>query len=164
MVKNTSGGKYAKKAKRSSFAPPLQTKTRVVAEEGEMYACVKRLLGNGRMEVMCIDNILRQCHIPKKFRFFKRDNIIRVNTWIMVGLRLWESNHRSVCDLLEVYTPYDVDYLKKLNENWFVFGEDDCDLIGNDNIEFIDDRTQTINELENGINASNDEEIDLSDI
>lgn len=158
MVKNTSGGKYAKKAKRGSLNPPLQTKTRLVSEEGEIYACVKRILGNGRIEVMCIDNVLRQCHIPKKFRFFKRDNIIRVNSWVMVGIRLWESNKNN-CDLLEVYSNYDVDYLKKLNENWFVFGEEESDnLFGTDEIDIINESNEP------GINLSNDGEIDLNDI
>lgn len=156
MVKNTGGGKYAKKAKRGSLNPPLQTKTRVVSEEGEIYACVKRILGNGRIEVMCIDNVLRQCHIPKKFRYFKRDNVIRVNSWIMVGMRLWESNKNN-CDLLEVYTQFDIDYLKKLNENWFVFGEEACDnLFASTEFEFTDQPSV--------INESGAEEIDLADI
>ncbi len=162
MVKNTNGGKYAKKAKRSSLMQPIQAKTRIVSEEGEVYACVKKLLGNGRMEVLCIDNVVRQCHIPKKFRYFKRDNIVRIGSWIMVGLRLWESNTKN-CDLLEVYAQYDVDYLKKLNENWFLFGEDEDDIIGNDSIDFVDERTQIMNELERN-ESTGAAEIDLSDI
>lgn len=158
MVKNTAGGKYAKKAKRGSLNPPLQTKTRLVSEEGELYACVKRVLGNGRIEVMCIDNVMRQCHIPKKFRYFKRDNVIRVGSWVMVGIRLWESTKINT-DLLEVYSAYDVEYLKKLNENWFVFGEEESDnLFGTDEIEFSNES------VEQGINMSNDGEIDLNDI
>lgn len=158
MVKNTAGGKYAKKAKRGSLNPPLQTKTRLVSEEGELYACVKRVLGNGRIEVMCIDNVMRQCHIPKKFRYFKRDNVIRVGSWVMVGIRLWESTKTNT-DLLEVYSAYDVEYLKKLNENWFVFGEEESDnLFGTDEIEFSNES------VEQGINMSNDGEIDLNDI
>jgi initiation factor 1A len=135
MVKNTSGGKHSKKAKRG--LPPLQAKTRVIEEEGELYACVKRVLGNGRLEVMCIDNVVRQCHIPKKFRHFSRDNVIRVGGWLMVGIRLFESNKNN-CDVLEVYSPYDIDYLKKLDENWVVFGEEECSLIGIDEIEFTE--------------------------
>ncbi len=158
MVKNTAGGKYAKKAKRGSLNPPLQTKTRLVSEEGELYACVKRILGNGRIEVMCIDNVMRQCHIPKKFRYHKRDNVIRVGSWVIVGIRLWESSKTNT-DLLEVYSAYDVEYLKKLNENWFVFGEEESDnLFGTDEIEFTNES------VESGINMSNDEEIDLNDI
>jgi initiation factor 1A len=157
MVKNTSGGKYAKKAKRGSLNPPLQRKTRVVEEEGELYACIKRILGNGRIEVMCIDNVLRQCHIPKKFRYFKRDNIFRVNSWVMVGIRLWESNKNN-CDLLEVYSEYDVEYLKKLNENWFVFGEEESDLFNTDEID-ISEHVQG-----ESMHSSNAEEIDLADI
>ena len=140
MVKNTAGGKYAKKAKRGSLNPPLQTKTRLVSEEGELYACVKRVLGNGRIEVMCIDNV------------------IRVGSWVMVGIRLWESSKTNT-DLLEVYSAYDVEYLKKLNENWFVFGEEESDnLFGTDEIEFTNES------VESGINMSNDGEIDLNDI
>ncbi len=158
MVKNTAGGKYAKKAKRGSLNPPLQTKTRLVSEEGELYACVKRILGNGRIEVMCIDNVMRQCHIPKKFRYHKRDNVIRVGSWVIVGIRLWESSKTNT-DLLEVYSAYDVEYLKKLNENWFVFGEEESDnLFGTDEIEFTNES------VESGINMSNDGEIDLNDI
>lgn len=98
---------------------------RVVSEEGEIYAVVKKNLGNSRIEVLCMDGQVRICSIAKKFRHFKRDNAIELGGWIMVGLRLWEMEGRHKCDLLEVYSRAEIEKLKKTEGNWKLFAPED---------------------------------------
>lgn len=98
---------------------------RVVAEDGEIYAVVKKNLGNSRIEVLCMDGKVRICSISKKFRHFKRDNNIELGGWIMVGLRLWEMNGHNKCDLLEVYSRTEIDKLKKTEGDWKIFASTD---------------------------------------
>jgi initiation factor 1A len=98
---------------------------RVVAEEGELYAVVRKNLGNSRIEVFCMDGQSRICSIAKKFRHFKRDNAIELGGWIMVGLRLWEMEGRNKCDLLEVYSKTEAEKLKKTEGNWKILASPD---------------------------------------
>ena len=51
----------------------------------------------------------------------KRDNMVKVGTWILVGPREYEtSREKEKCDLLEVYNPNDMEKLKKMERefNW----------------------------------------------
>jgi hypothetical protein len=97
--------------------------------------------------VLCIDDKTRLCHIRGKFRGRgKRDNLIGNNSWLLIGLREWESEKDEKkmqnCDLLEVYSPIDVDRLKNtVNENWSMFNNDDGKKISDDDVLFIDERT-----------------------
>lgn len=96
---------------------------RTTENEGEMYATVLKLFGNGMCNVKCIDGKIRICIIRKKFRGrSKRENQVSSGTMVMVGLRTWEKpdkNGREKCDLLEVYSSSDVRKLKqKSSENF----------------------------------------------
>uniref|UniRef100_A0A4W5M7M7 Eukaryotic translation initiation factor 4C n=1 Tax=Hucho hucho TaxID=62062 RepID=A0A4W5M7M7_9TELE len=44
----------------------------VFKEDGQEYAQVIKMLGNGRLEAMCFDGVKRLCHIRGKLR--KKDN------------------------------------------------------------------------------------------
>jgi initiation factor 1A len=130
MVKNVKGGSghksQARKFTGDSSASKQNSKLRVVEEDGEIYAQIIKNYGNGMCDALCIDNITRLCIIRGKFRGRgKRDNTIRVGSWILVGKREWESekkNEKQKCDLLEVYSDSDVERLKKsVNENWKIF-------------------------------------------
>jgi hypothetical protein len=60
------------------------------------------------------------CIIRNKFRGRgKRDNTVALGTWVMVGIRSWESNsgdnNTQKCDLLEVYNDGEKEKLKKVN-------------------------------------------------
>jgi hypothetical protein len=77
-------------------------------------------------DALCIDNVNRLCIIRGKFRGRgKRDNTIRVGSWILAGKREWESekkDEKQKCVLLEVYSDFDVERLKKsVHENWKIF-------------------------------------------
>ena len=154
MVKNTTGGSKAKLQGRKFVNVKATNILRISEDPCEIYAQVTKTLGNGMCHVICLDEKTRLCHIRGKFRGRgKRDNFLGRGTWLLIGLREWESSSESKtdklqnCDLLEVYNDHDKDRLKNtVRENWSVFVEndgknsnvDECDL----NLEFTDDRTE----------------------
>jgi translation initiation factor 1A len=188
MVKNTTGGSKTKgQARKFANAPRQTSNIRLSNDECELYAQVTKMLGNGMCHVLCIDDKTRLCHIRGKFRGRgKRDNLIGNNSWLLIGLREWESDKNSDtklqnCDLLEVYSPIDVDRLKNtVNENWNLFNNDNGKKISDDDVLFIDERTdeymklvedelaqnQNTANIKTTINIAFDEEdeIDVDDI
>lgn len=120
MVKNTFGGKNAKKFARSSNNAGDRNKLRIAEEEGEMYAIVTKMLGNG-CNVHCIDGVNRLCLISGKFKGKNKSmNMISAGTWVLIGLREWETvkdKSISKCDLCEVYTHVDKERLKSADAN-----------------------------------------------
>jgi initiation factor 1A len=153
MVKNVKGGSGHKSQARKnvvSTAEKHNHRLRLVEEEGEMYAQVTKDFGNGMCQVICNDNITRLCIIRGKYRGRgKRDNEIRVKSIIMVGLREWEthsdnSKKLAKCDLLEVYSDYDVGRLKKTaNITWSIFDMDDnANEYASDDILHFSDNTE----------------------
>ena len=119
MVKNTTGGsKHKSQARKNVAGRYTNTALRVTCEEGESYAQVEKILGGPHMHVVCMDGKTRLCTIRGKFRGKgKRDNRLENGTWVMVGLRDYESVRATDgklenCDLLEVYKDADKDRLK----------------------------------------------------
>ena len=185
MVKNTTGGSKTKgQARKFANAPRQSANIRLSNDECELYAQVTKMLGNGMCHVLCIDGKERLCHIRGKFRGRgKRDNLIGNNSWLLIGLRDWESEKdekkKQNCDLLEVYSPIDVDRLKNtVNENWNLFNNDNGKKISDDDVLFIDERTddymrlvedelaqqQTQNNVKINIAFDDEEEINVDDI
>jgi initiation factor 1A len=131
MVKNTKGGSGHKGQARKFVVPSSSkqmVKTRVALEDGELYAQVTKMLGNGMCHVLCQDNKTRLCFIRGKFRGRgKRDNMISNGKWILIGLRDYESEKAGGkldnCDLLDVYTDQDKERLKNQVQtvNWSQF-------------------------------------------
>lgn len=130
MVKNT-GGNKAKGYASKDMKPKGNSKLREAEDEGELYAIVTKLLGNGMCNVFCIaDDTVRLCMIRGKFRGKgKSSNLIGNGTWVLVGERSWESADKKMktCDLIEVYSALEKDRLKS------VLSEEDIDnLISHD--------------------------------
>jgi initiation factor 1A len=153
MVKNVKGGSGHKSQARKnvvSSAEKNSHRLRLVEEEGEIYAQVSKDFGNGMCEVICNDNVKRLCIIRGKYRGRgKRDNEIRVRSIIMVGLRNWETHFENSkklekCDLLEVYSDYDVERLKKSADiTWSIFDMDDsANQYATDDIVHFSDNTE----------------------
>jgi initiation factor 1A len=143
MVKNVKGGSgHKSQARKYTTDMSKSNKLRTINEEGEIYAQVTKLLGNGMCHVICIDQIERLCIIRGKFRGRgKRDNTIQNGTWILVGIRDFESvkkDEKGKCDLLEVYSESDKIKLKSTNLdiNWTIFIDNDSK---NTNTEKIED-------------------------
>lgn len=142
MVKNTHGGSGHKKFGRK-FANQNSgsSRLRVSENEFEMYAIVMKMCGNNMVHVHCLDNVMRLCYIRGKFTGRrKRDNMVAVGGWVMVGLREYDdapttsSSSTTVstssatsltktklagCDLLEVYSSSEKEQLKSnVDEKW----------------------------------------------
>ena len=139
MVKNTKGGSGHKKfARKHSGGGARINNLRVSQDISEVYAIVTKMLGNGMFHCHCIDVNIRLGHIRGKFsyRSGKRDNMVQVGKWVLVGLREWDTSDTSCiskqsekfqqCDLLEVYNDTDKLRLKEtVNQNWAILETND---------------------------------------
>jgi len=66
MPKNK--GKGGKNRRRGKNENETEKRELVFKEDGQEYAQVTKMLGNGRLEAMCFDGIKRLCHIRGKLR------------------------------------------------------------------------------------------------
>jgi hypothetical protein len=151
MVKNTTGGSKSKKMANKHVNAPKTDKLRLALEDGEIYAIVTKNFGNG-VQVITIKNETLFCHIRGRFTGrSRRDNTLAVGSWVLVGLRDWESTKKN-CDLLEVYSAHEVDRLRKtVYEDWGALIAGDptggahsgaCAAVGEGgrgDVEFVDD-------------------------
>ena len=127
MVKNMKGGCNGKKVAHKHAVKSTKSGLRISQNKSEIYGVVKRLNGN-TFDVMCIDDKERRCFIRGKFKGRgKRDNIIEVDKWVLIGIREFQqapgehaikSNSKGkkemeMCDLLEVYSSGERDALKR---------------------------------------------------
>ena len=149
MVKNTTGGNKSKGQARSSFTPKQTNTLRVSTDPCEIYCQVTKLLGDGMCHVSDLKKIIRLCHIRGKFRGRgKRDNFINIGSWILIGIREWETvNEKKMqnCDLLEVYSDSDIKKLQNIvGIDWSVFS------------------LQNLNTTENNVDTKNNIEIKFS--
>lgn len=135
MVKNMKGGSRHKKVARKNIqAEGQRFKARLadVEEQCEVYAKVTKMYGQGNCEVVCNDNVVRNCVIRKKFKGRnKRGNTVQEGSLILVGLRDWEvvnPDKKEKCDLLEVYERYQYNEVKNDPRcNWDIVKADEND-------------------------------------
>jgi initiation factor 1A len=139
MVKNTFGGNKSKGfARKHNNGGNKNNILRVSQAEGEIYAIVTKMCGNGMFECYCIDEVMRLGQIRGKFTGKgKRDNIVNNGTWVLIGVREWdikkeeESMVRKTClskdeklpkcDLLEVYNDKEKEQLQEeIAEKWSI--------------------------------------------
>ena len=91
---------------------------RVCEEEGEQFGVVTQMLGGPNCRVACQDGQVRMCVIRSKFRWRnKRHNRLAAGSWVMVGVRTWETTAKGEqrCDLLEVYSDGDAGKLESVS-------------------------------------------------
>jgi translation initiation factor 1A len=82
----------------------------VYKDDGQEYAKVLKMLGNGRCELQCIDGITRLGHI----RGAMRNKIwIKISDFVLVGLRDYQD---AKCDIIAKYTTNEVRNLKSYGE------------------------------------------------
>jgi translation initiation factor IF-1 len=182
MVKNFGGKKTKGMARKNLTARPSNL-LRLSTNNFEKYAQVSKTLGNAMCHVLCDDNITRLCHIRGKFKGRgKRDNLIKIGSWIMIGIREYESGGDNKkmknCDLLEVYNDQDQEKLKQTvtTVNWRLFV---TNLMTNETadeseeIAFMDEKEEEYSDLMNQqqnvpsvqkIAFKEEEEIDINDI
>ncbi|XP_021044482.1 eukaryotic translation initiation factor 1A, X-chromosomal [Mus pahari] len=143
MPKNK--GKGGKNRRRGKNENESEKRELVFKEDGQEYAQVIKMLGNGRLEAMCFDGVKRLCHIRGKLR---KKVWINTSDIILVGLRDYQDNK---ADVILKYNADEARSLKaygelpehaKINEtDTFGPGDDDeiqFDDIGDDD-EDIDD-------------------------
>lgn len=157
MVKNSTGGNKTKGQARKLVTAKPSNLLRTSENDCEKYAQVTKLLGGGMCNVLCIDTETRLCIMGGKFKGRgKRDNFIVNGSWVLVGLRDWESkkpDKLEKCDLLEVYTDSEKDKLKNTitNIHWEIFNvnEKQYDTVKPEesDIHFADAKTQDYYEL-----------------
>lgn len=139
MPKNK--GKGGKNRRRGKNENEDEKRELVFKEDGQEYAQVLKMLGNGRLEAYCFDGQKRLCHIRGKLR---KKVWINQGDIILVGLRDYQD---TKADVILKYNPDEARNLKtygELPENAKIneitmnreFGEDDED---EDIFEFGDD-------------------------
>ena len=134
MVKNTGGNKTKGQARKFVISDDKKVSKKLRESEDplEIYAQVEKVLGNGLYNVICIDGKNRLCHSSGKFKGRnKKDNFVSLGTWLLIGLREYETgaNNKKLqnCDLLEVYNDSEKERLKTtVNINWSVFLKNDA--------------------------------------
>ena len=124
MVKNKEGGSKSKRLASKLCVVDANKSIRYALNEGEEYAKVLKMFGNGRCSVISNTGKELNCVIRSKFRGrSKRVNQIVVGSVIMIGLREWESEKRT-CDVLEVYTEEEMCILRCKKELKSLLNED----------------------------------------
>lgn len=126
MPKNKGkGGKNRRRGKNESEDVKREL---VFKEDGQEYAQVAKMLGNGRLEAICFDGNRRLCHIRGKLR---KKVWINAGDIILLGLRDYQD---AKADVILKYTPDEARNLRaygelpdsvKINENVWDEGEDD---------------------------------------
>jgi translation initiation factor IF-1 len=103
MVKNMTGGKGSKSFARKLLSTSRSDFIRESTSPLEQYALVTKMLGNGMCYVSTVEHGQLLCHIRNKFSGrSKRSNFISIGSYVLVGLRDWETTIKNT-DLLEVY-------------------------------------------------------------
>merc|ERR1719229_1770035 len=81
-----------------------------VKEEGQEYAQVIKMLGNGRLDAMCFDGKQRQCHIRGKMR---KKVWVNKGDIILLGLRDYQDDK---ADVIHKFKPEEIKELKQRKE------------------------------------------------
>lgn len=158
MPRNIKGGNKAKKGKNAQVEVKVKAPHKD-EREGQEYAQVLKMLGNGRVTAKLFDQkgSERLCVIPGKFRKRRAGMWMKANDIILVNTR--EAYSDSKCDVIYKYSDAEVRQLKKqkqLSENITTgdhFGEGD-----------EDEENPFTFENEGEFDLNSDEEIDLADL
>ncbi|KAI8849292.1 hypothetical protein BC829DRAFT_391950 [Chytridium lagenaria] len=125
MPKNKGkGGKNRKANENESEKREL-----VFKEDGQEYALVAKMLGNGWIEVSCIDGEKRLAHIRGAFR---KKVWITVGDVVLLGLRDFQD---SKADVILKYTPDEARMLKSYGEIPENIKFNETELVGGDSDE-----------------------------
>src|SRR6218665_856274 len=126
MPKNK--GKGGKNRRRGKNENEDEKRELVFKEDGQEYAQVIKMLGNGRLEAWCFDGIKRLCHIRGKLR---KKVWINQGDIILLGLRDYQDGK---ADVILKYNPDEARNLKTYGElpenakiNEMAFNEDGDD-------------------------------------
>ncbi len=147
---------------RKNVAPKggYSRKIRKPKEEGEIFARVTSIYGGGHAGILCADGIERTLVIRGRFRGRnKRDNTIRLNTFVLAGLRsvsmgsTTQGNKKEKADLLFVYSENQINELKTLTDIQKILTQEEIEEQNKNDIgfEFTNKIIEEDDELENKI-------------
>ncbi|XP_002128717.2 eukaryotic translation initiation factor 1A, X-chromosomal [Ciona intestinalis] len=91
MPKNK--GKGGKNRRRGKNENDREKRELIFKDDGQEYAQVIKMLGNGRLEAMCFDGVKRLCHIRGKLR---KKVWINQSDIILIGLRDYQDQKADV--------------------------------------------------------------------
>merc|ERR1712216_417333 len=100
------GGKNRRRGKNDSD----EKRELIFKEDGQEYAQVLRMLGNGRLEAQCIDGVKRLCHIRGKMR---KKVWVNTSDIVLLGLRDFQDEK---ADVILKYTAEEARSLKAYGE------------------------------------------------
>ena len=107
MPKNKGkGGKNRRRGKNENE----EKRELIFKDDGQEYAQVLRMLGNGRLEAQCFDGVKRLCHIRGKMR---KKVWVCAGDIILLGLREYQ-DHKA--DVILKYNPDEARNLKAYGE------------------------------------------------
>jgi len=108
MPKNKGkGGKNRRRGKNENEGLKSEL---VFKEDGQEYAQVTKMLGNGRLEAMCFDGVKRLCHIRGKLR---KKVWINHSDIVLLGLRDYQD---AKADVILKYSADEARNLKSYGE------------------------------------------------
>lgn len=108
MPKNKGkGGKNRRRGKNENEGLKREL---VFKEDGQEYAQVTKMLGNGRLEAMCFDGVKRLCHIRGKLR---KKVWINQGDIVLIGLRDYQD---AKADVILKYSADEARNLKSYGE------------------------------------------------
>jgi translation initiation factor 1A len=150
MPKNKGkGGKNRRRGKNENEGLKREL---VFKEDGQEYAQVTKMLGNGRLEAMCFDGTKRLCHIRGKLR---KKVWINQSDIILIGLRDYQD---AKADVILKYSADEARNLKSYGEFPESVRINDIVTIGeggeDDDIEFDDvESSEEEDDLGKGLDA-----------
>jgi len=132
MPKNK--GKGGKNRRRGKNENENEKRELVFKEDGQEYAQVTKMLGNGRLEAMCFDGTKRLCHIRGKLR---KKVWINQSDIILIGLRDYQD---AKADVILRYSPDEARSLKAYGElpESAKINETNFEVESGDEIDFAD--------------------------
>ena len=157
MVKNQFGGNKHKSQGRKFLTAKQSNRLRVSEVEGEVYAVVTKMNGNGMFMAHGIDNVPRLGFIRGKFSGRgRRDNRVEVGKWVLLGDRTWatgqDSKSQFKSDLLEVSSDLEKKRLQDSVDNeWNILLSNDISLgkqEEDDTIRFTDEQQDKEEEIQ----------------
>lgn len=110
MAKAGGKGKGGKNRRRGKNESDNQKRELIYKDEGQEYAQITKMLGNGRVEAQCFDGIKRMAHIRGKLRkkvWMSQGDII------LVSLRDFQDDQ---CDVIQKYSSDEARALKSQGE------------------------------------------------
>ena len=123
-----------KKKKRKRKPRPIEERSLPIKEEGQEYAIVTKMLGNGRVSLKCMDGIDRLGKIRGKMR---KRVWIKVEDYLLISLRDFQDEK---ADIIMKLRENEIRRLKRLKEI-----PEDNDNNDNDDIIFADEGDEDIN-------------------